>query len=48
MTAYFGLDIGSSIKATQSSLMGIKAYTVELLGLSSILLAQWILQTQQL
>ena len=34
MTAYFGLDIGSSsIKATQSSLMGTKAYTVEATGL---------------
>lgn len=34
MTNYFGLDIGSSsIKATQSSLMGMKAYTVEACGL---------------
>jgi type IV pilus assembly protein PilM len=34
MTAYFGLDIGSSsIKATQSSLMGTKAFTVEANGL---------------
>lgn len=34
MTAYFGLDIGSSsIKATQSSLMGTKAYTVDATGL---------------
>ena len=35
MTAYFGLDIGSSsIKATQSSLMGTKAYTVDAIGLA--------------
>jgi len=34
MTNYFGLDIGSSsIKATQSSLMGTKAYSVEACGL---------------
>jgi len=35
MTAYFGLDIGSSsIKVTQSSLMGTKAYTVEAVSLA--------------
>lgn len=35
MTAYFGLDIGSSsIKAVQSSLMGTKAFTVEAIGLA--------------
>ncbi len=35
MTAYFGLDIGSSsLKVTQSSLMGAKAYTVEAIGLA--------------
>jgi type IV pilus assembly protein PilM len=35
MTNYFGLDIGSSsIKVTQSSLMGSKAYTVEAFGLA--------------
>lgn len=34
MTAYFGLDIGSSsIKATQSSLAGAKAFSVEATGL---------------
>ena len=34
MTNYFGLDIGSSsIKATQASLMGTKAYMVESCGL---------------
>lgn len=34
MAAYFGLDIGSSsIKATQSSLMGVKNYTVDATGL---------------
>ncbi|MEI8232804.1 MAG: type IV pilus assembly protein PilM, partial [bacterium] len=34
MTNYFGLDIGSSsIKATQSSLMGTKSFTVEANGL---------------
>jgi hypothetical protein len=34
MTAYFGLDIGSSsIKVTQSSLMGAKAFTVVANGL---------------
>lgn len=35
MTNYFGLDIGSSsIKVTQSSVMGTKAYTVEANGLA--------------
>lgn len=35
MTAYFGLDIGSSsIKVTQSSLMGMKAYSVDAIGLA--------------
>jgi type IV pilus assembly protein PilM len=35
MTNYFGLDIGSSsIKVTQSSLIGTKAYTVEANGLA--------------
>ncbi len=35
MTAYFGLDIGSSsIKVVQSSLMGSKAYTVMSVGLA--------------
>jgi type IV pilus assembly protein PilM len=35
MTAYFGLDIGSSsIKVTQSSLMGTKAYSLDAIGLA--------------
>ncbi len=35
MTAYFGLDIGSSsIKITQSSLMGSKGFSVEAVGLA--------------
>jgi type IV pilus assembly protein PilM len=35
MTAYFGLDIGSSsIKAVQASLMGTKAFTVQGVGLA--------------
>ncbi len=35
MTAYFGLDIGSSsIKVTQSSLMGTKGFTLEAVGLA--------------
>ncbi len=35
MTAYFGLDIGSSsIKVTQSTLMGSKAFSVDAIGLA--------------
>lgn len=35
MTAYFGLDIGSSsIKVTQSALMGAKAFTIEAVGIA--------------
>lgn len=35
MTAYFGLDIGSSsVKVTQSSLMGTKAFSVDAVGLA--------------
>lgn len=35
MTAYFGLDIGSSsIKVTQSSLMGTKGFTLDAVGLA--------------